>query len=142
MNVAPFQAVVTLTMLTQITPTVPIIPPTLTTNRIFFIVSEGSLGRLRVRGTYRGEQLQHILAVTQREENLLGARQQGESATDADPRESAARQPVAVRADTDAALGRAQADALPAAPAPRQAEAASAAAQKLPHTPPESEPEA
>lgn len=123
-------------------PTVPLSTPILTTNRIFFIVSEGSLGRLRVRGTYRGEQLQHILAVTQREEDLLGARQQGESATDADPRESAARQPVAVRADVDAALGQAQADSLPAAPSSWQAEAASAAPQKLPHTPPESELEA
>lgn len=82
---------------------------------------------MRVRGTYRGEQLQYILAETQREENLLGVGQQGESATDADPRESAARQPVPVRTLADEAVGRAQADPLPAAAASRQAEAASAA---------------
>lgn len=115
----------------------------MTTNRIFFIVSEGSLGRLRVRGTYRGEQLQHILAVTQREENLLGARQQGESETNADPRESAARQPVTVRAHANEVrdAGRQQV-ALCATATSRQDEAAPAATQKLPHASPESEFEA
>ena len=53
------------------------ITPTLTTNRIFFIVSEGSLGRLRVRGTYRGEQLQHILAFTQRKKTFLALDNRG-----------------------------------------------------------------
>lgn len=60
------------------------------TNHYFSVVSEGSLGRLLVRGAFRREQLQHVLPDTEREENLLSVRQSRAVATHPDPGCSAA----------------------------------------------------
>lgn len=86
----------------------------------FSIVPEGSLRRLYVRGTYRGKPLQHILADSQREENLLGTGQQWQGEADADPNyQGTPRKPLGLRADCDDSSPVGWADALSAATASR-----------------------
>lgn len=97
---------------------------------------------MRVRGIYRGKQLQHILANTQREEDFLGSGQQRKSEAHADTPQSAAGESVTVRPHAHQAVGRAQAVTLPAAETPRQTEKASAPPQELPHASTETEPAA
>lgn len=94
--------------------------------KILSIVSEVSLGRLRLRGAHRREQLQHILASPRREENIFSVRQPREGAADANSCEQAAGQPLLVRSDPHQEMGgpRREVHSVCNQKAPRQAEEA------------------
>lgn len=97
---------------------------------------------MRFRGTYRGEQLQHVLANTRREENLLSVRQPWQSEANSNSDQQTAGEPLNLRPHVDEALGRRQADTVPATTTPWQTEEAPSLPQTLSQARPEAKHEA
>lgn len=94
---------------------------------------------MHVRRTFREQQLQHLLAGAQREEDLLSSGQPGPLAPNADPCRPAAGKPLRVCANVDATLERREAATVSGETAPGEAEATTAVPPEVPQASAEAE---